>query len=188
MITKSGKSWGIYSKQQVTTEWLTVNLNILLKFYPAAYCRKVQVTTTLPQFAVIRSDVVCLFVFRDTLMWATAAMACLIDTKRKYFNGTDVWWCLSQHIAGILEETHAGYHVTTYSYPDYSEWNDCQNADVTLFKLIKRTNVHIKDSACLHVVYSWEHPTSRPTTRAIHDNLVNAPSKIFSPLPVGIYG
>ena len=105
MITKSGKSWGIYSKLHVTMEWMTVNLHILLRFYPAAHSRKLQVIPTVPRFAVCRSDVVCLFVCRVTLKWATADISCLIDIKRTFFNGKDVWWCLSQDITGILYET-----------------------------------------------------------------------------------
>jgi len=56
-----------------------------------------------------------------------------------------------------------------------------------LFELIKRTNLDIKDSACLHVVHILQNPTSRPT-RSTHDAMVNAPKKNFSPLPAGKYG
>jgi hypothetical protein len=49
-------------------------------------------------------------------------------------------------------------------------------------------NLHIKDSACLHVVHVFQHPTSRPTTRSTHDTMVNAPKKNFPPLPAGKYG
>jgi hypothetical protein len=62
MITKSGKSWGIYSKLQVTREWMTVNLHIVHKIHPAAYRYKLVVIPTVPQLAVIRSDHVWLFV------------------------------------------------------------------------------------------------------------------------------
>jgi len=61
MITKRGKSWGICTKLQVTREWMTVNLHVLPKVYPAAYRCKLQVIPMVPQFAVSRSDVVCLF-------------------------------------------------------------------------------------------------------------------------------
>jgi len=60
MITKSGKSWAIYSQVQVTMEWMTVNLHVLLKFYPAAYSCMLQVIPTVPQFAVSRPDIICL--------------------------------------------------------------------------------------------------------------------------------
>jgi hypothetical protein len=129
----------------------------------------------------------CLFVCRDTLRCTTADIACLIDIKRKFCDRKVVWWCLSQHIAGILHETYADYHVITYDYYYYSYWNDGQNADFALFELIKRTNLDIKDWACLHVVHILQHPTSRPTTRSTHDTMVNAPKKNFSPLPPGIY-
>jgi len=90
MIMKSGKSWGIYSKLQVTMEWMTVNLHVLLNFYPTAYSCKLQEIRTVLRFAVSRSDVVCFYVYRDTLKWTTADISCLIDIKRKFFNGKDV--------------------------------------------------------------------------------------------------
>jgi len=95
MITKSGKFWEIYSKLQVTMEWMTVNLYILPWFYSAAYRCNLQVIPTVPCCGVSRSDVICLFVCRDTLMWTTADISCLIDIKTKFFNGKVVWWCLS---------------------------------------------------------------------------------------------
>jgi hypothetical protein len=114
MITKSGKSWEILTPLQVTMEWMTVNLHILLKFYPTVYSCKLQVIPTVPWFAVSRFDVVCVCVFRDTLKWATADIWCLIDTTRKFFDGKDVWWCLSKHIAAIWHQTHGSYLVMTY--------------------------------------------------------------------------
>jgi len=91
MTRKSGKSWGIYSKLQVTMEWITVNLHILLKFYPAAYSCKLQVIPTVPRFAVSQTDVVCLFVWRDALTRTTADISCLMELKREFFDGKDVW-------------------------------------------------------------------------------------------------
>jgi len=41
---------------------MTVNLHVLLKIHPAAYRCKLEVIPTVPQFAVSRSDDVCLFV------------------------------------------------------------------------------------------------------------------------------
>jgi len=41
---------------------MTVNLHVLPKVYPAAYRCKFQVVPMVPQFAVSRSDDVCLFV------------------------------------------------------------------------------------------------------------------------------
>jgi len=188
MITKSGKSWGIYSKLQVTMEWMTVNLHVLLKFHPPAYNHKLKVISKVPWFAVSLSGVVCLFVCRDTLKWATADIPCLRDIKRKFFDRKVVWWWLSQHIAGILHETHAKYQVMRYGFRHYSEWNDCQTADFALFKLIKHTNLDIKDSSCLHVVHIFQHPTSRPTTRSTHITMVITPKKNISLLPAGKYG
>jgi len=74
-----------------------------------------------------------------------------------------------------------------YGKHDYSQWSDSQNADSALFKLIKPTNVDIKDAACLYMVYIWQHPTSRPTTRSTQEPMGNALKKNLSPLPVGNY-
>ena len=115
MITKSGMSWGIYCMLPVTMEWMTVNLHVLLKFYPAAYSPKLQVSPMVPQFAVSWSDVVCSFVCLDRLKWVTTDISCLIDIKMKFFDGKDVWWCLCQHIATILHEPNASYQVMRYS-------------------------------------------------------------------------
>jgi len=52
----------------------------------------------------------------------------------------------------------------------------------------KRTNLDIKDAACLHIVHNLQHPTSRPTTKSTQTTMVNAPKKNFSPLPAGRYG
>jgi len=58
MITKSGKSWGVYSKLQVTREWMTVNLHVLLKINRAAHSSKLRVIPTVPRFAVSWSSAV----------------------------------------------------------------------------------------------------------------------------------
>ena len=57
----------------------------------------------------------CSFVCRDISWWMTAAIPCLIDITRKSFDGKDVWRCLSQHIAGILRESHTNHQVLTFS-------------------------------------------------------------------------
>jgi len=51
----------------------------------------------------------------------------------------------------------------------------------------KRTNLDIKDAACLHIVHNFQHPTSGPTTKSTLTTMVNAPKKNFSPLPAGRY-
>jgi len=93
---------------------MTVNLHILLKFYPAGYSCKLQVIPTVQRFAVSRSNDVCLFICRDTLMWTTAEIICLINIRRKFFHREEVWWCLSQQIGGILHEAHTNYEVMMY--------------------------------------------------------------------------
>jgi len=52
----------------------------------------------------------------------------------------------------------------------------------------KRTNLDIKDAACLHIVHNLQHPTSRPTTKSTQTRMVNAPKKNYLPLPAGRYG
>ena len=51
----------------------------------------------------------------------------------------------------------------------------------------KRTNLNIKDAACLHIVHILQHPTSRPTTKSMQTTKVNGPKQHFSPLPAGRY-
>ena len=109
-----------------------------------------QVIPTVPQFAVSRSDVICLFVFWDTSKWVTADISCLKHTKKKFFDVKDVRWRLCQHIAGILYESHANYDVMSYSMCNYCEWNDGQNADFASFVLVKHTHLDIKTQlACM---------------------------------------
>jgi hypothetical protein len=52
----------------------------------------------------------------------------------------------------------------------------------------KRTNLDIKDAACLHIVHNLQHPISRPTTKSTQTAMVNAPKNNFSPLLAGRYG
>jgi len=188
MITKSGKSWGIYSKLQVTREWITVNLHLLLKIYPDVYHCKLQVIPMVPRYAVSRSDDVWLLVCRDTLKWTTADISCLMEINRKFFHRNVVWWCLSQHLAGMLYETHANYPVISYDWSYYSNWNLGQKVDFATFELIKRMHLGIKDSAGQRVVHTLQHSTSHPTTRSTHDTMVQAPNKNCVSLSVGKYG
>jgi len=51
-----------------------------------------------------------------------------------------------------------------------------------------RTNLDIKDAACLHIVRNLQHPTSHPTTKSMATTMVNALNKNISPLPAGRYG
>ena len=57
-----------------------------------------------------------------------------------------------------------------------------------MVKMSKRTNLDIKDAACLHIVHYLQHPTSRITTQSTQTAMVNAPKRNFSPLPVGTNG
>ena len=61
VIPKNGKSWGIYGKLQVTMEWMTVDLYVLLMIYPTADSYRLKWIQTDPQFTVSLSDVVCSF-------------------------------------------------------------------------------------------------------------------------------
>jgi hypothetical protein len=64
---------------------------------------------------------------------------------------------------------------------------DGQKSGFALCKMSKRTNLDIKDAACLHIVHILQHPTSRPT-KSTQTTMVNAPKKNFSPLWAGRYG
>jgi hypothetical protein len=52
----------------------------------------------------------------------------------------------------------------------------------------KRTNLDIKDEACLHIVHNLQHPTSRPTTKSTQTTKVNGAKKNVLPLPADRYG
>jgi len=130
----------------------------------------------------------CLFVCSDILWWTTADISFLIDIKWTFFNGNEVWWSLSQDIAGILRESHAKHQVLMHGSHDYSQWSDGQHTDLSLFQLMKPTNHEIQDTACLHVVHILQHPTSRPTTRSTQDTMVNALKKNLLPLLASKYG
>jgi len=111
MITKrSAKCWRLYCELQVKMEWVTANLHVQFKLNPAVYrCRGFQRSRDFS-----KSVQCCLFVYRVTSRWTTADISCLIDLKRSFFDGKDVWWCLSQDIARILHESHANYQVIMY--------------------------------------------------------------------------
>jgi len=56
----------------------------------------------------------CFYVCRDISWWTSADISFFRDLKRTFFDGKDVWWCLSQDIAGILHESHANHQVLMY--------------------------------------------------------------------------
>jgi len=60
--------------------------------------------------------------------------------------------------------------------------------DFALFKMSKRTNLDLKDAACLHIVHNLEHPTSHPTTEPTQTTMMITLKMNFSPLPAGKYG
>ena len=111
MITKiNGKCWRLFSELQVKMEWVTANLHIQFKLNPAAYsCRGFQ---QLCDFSLSVQH--CWLVYRDILRWMTADISCLIDMKKSFFDGKNVWWCFYQHIAGIFHESHAHFQVIMY--------------------------------------------------------------------------
>jgi len=49
----------------------------------------------------------------------------------------------------------------------------------------KRTNLDIKDAACLHIVHNLQHPTSRGTTKSTASKMVNNAKKNISQHPWG---
>jgi len=52
----------------------------------------------------------------------------------------------------------------------------------------ERTNLDIKNAACLHIIHVLQHPTSRPSSKSMQTTMVNAPKTNFSPLQAGKYG
>jgi len=127
----------------------------------------------------------CLLVNRDKLRCTSAAIPWVSDMNRTLFEGKEVCWCLAQIIPRILQETDANNQVMLYGSSNYSQFIDSQKCDFGLFKMIKRTNLDIKDAACLHIVHIMQHPTSCPTTKSTQTTLVNTPKNHVSPLPAG---
>jgi hypothetical protein len=61
MITRrSGKPCGLNSQRDVRMEYIAANMIVVLKMNPADYRCKLQWFSTVPQFAISRSKVVCL--------------------------------------------------------------------------------------------------------------------------------
>jgi len=86
----------------------------------------------------------------------------------------DICWWLSQEIPGTSHETEAKNHVRLNGYHDYSNFSDGQHTDFDSFKLIKRTNLDIKDTVCLHIINPLQHLTSRPTSWSTHATMISA--------------
>jgi len=110
-ITKSsGKSWRLYSYLQVKMELVTANLHLQFKLNPAAYsCRGFQRSCDLELVVPMLS--LCsqgYSVMNDS--WYLR----FDRYKRIFFDGKDVWWCLSQDITGILHESHTNQQVFMY--------------------------------------------------------------------------
>ena len=59
----------------------------------------------------IQSVRCCMSISRDTLWHVTAQISWLLDTNRAFFEGTDVCWCLSHIIPGIIHDTDANNSV-----------------------------------------------------------------------------
>ena len=106
----------------------------------------------------------CLYVYRDELWCMTAEISWLPDMNCRFFEGMEVWWCLSQKTSRVLLETDTNNQVMMYGMPNYSHFSDSQNMDFALYKLFKCTNLDIKDTASLQIVHILQYPTSRPTT------------------------
>jgi len=100
-----------------------------------------------------------MFVYRDKLKCMTAEISLMLHLNGTFFNRQDIWWCLSQEITGIVDETDTKSWVILYDYHDYSQFSDGQNTEFAMFTLIKRTNLDIKDTPCLHMVHILQHPT-----------------------------
>jgi len=56
----------------------------------------------------------CLFVCRDISWWTTADISLLMDRQSTFFDGKDIWWCLTQDIARISLESNANHQVLMY--------------------------------------------------------------------------
>jgi len=57
----------------------------------------------------------CLSIYGVTLWSTTADISSSIDTNRTFFDGQEVWWCLSEDLPGILHESQANHRISMYS-------------------------------------------------------------------------
>jgi hypothetical protein len=89
----------------------------------------------------------------------------------------------------IFVSTHCQYLTwNTYQLSSHNIqlallfWQKCQSTHRFYYvQVVEMYNLDIKDSACLHVVHSLQHPISHPTTRTTQDKMGNAPkNKHFS--------
>ena len=127
----------------------------------------------------------CLFVISDKSLCTIARIAKLSHNNRILFEGKDTWCSLSQMIFGILHETDTTNQVVLYSSLIDSWFIDSWDGDCHLFMMSKRTNLDIKDTACLHIVHNFQHPISCPRTKSMQNTMIKAPEKIISSLWLG---
>ena len=106
----------------------------------------------------------CMLVCRHQLKCTTAESWLLLHVNRRFFDRKDGWWWLSQEITMIIDGTDVKNWVILYLYYDYSPFSDGQNTEFSLFKVIKHTNLDMKDATCLDMVHILQHPTSLPIT------------------------
>jgi len=130
----------------------------------------------------------CVIACWHKLKRTTTEILSFSDTNRIFFNGKDIWWCLSQEIPRIIHRTDPEHHLMMYGSQCYSQCGDDQNQDLALFKSIKCTNRKIQDAACLYAVHLVPHLTSHPPTKSTQTTMVNALIKNLAPLPGGKYG
>jgi len=108
-----GKKWEVLRTIQLASCQNRICSNQHVRYTQDASCREwMQVGGVSHYPAICRKSVrCCFFVYRDTLQCTTAKIAWMSDINRTLFEGTDVWWCLSQIIPGILHETDTNNQV-----------------------------------------------------------------------------
>ena len=160
---------------------------VLLKMNAVAYCCQVQGCPTVPRFAVTGSNDVCLWTVTDRGVRQPNCHDCQISISKSSEEAMSGDVCLKK-LPGILHENDANNQVMLRSKNNYSHFNDSENADCALFKLIEHTNLDINKAVCLHMVHILQHPTSCPTTKSTQTTMVNTLKMNLSPLPAGKYG
>jgi hypothetical protein len=81
MIKRSGKSWGIYTLLQVKMKLVTAKLHVSLKLNHVAFDSRLQGFLTILQYAITRSNVVCLFTKMNWGLLPPKSHDCLIYTE-----------------------------------------------------------------------------------------------------------
>jgi hypothetical protein len=86
---------------------------------------------------------------------------------------------------GVLNALSANDHIILYGQRNHFQFIGSQKADFPWFKMITRSNLYIRDAACLQIVHILQQPTSCPKPKSKPTTMVNTLKKNYLPPPAG---